>query len=149
MLKQLNTKDKTTAQTILTIQHLAYRIEADLIGFNGIPPLHETIDDILNSEETFIGYYVEDVLAGALSYSVDDAILDIGRLIVHPDYFRRGIAKKLVQSVDTVEGIQKIIVSTGALNHPARRLYEKLGYKLVEEIMLPEGVEIACYEKPL
>jgi GNAT superfamily N-acetyltransferase len=111
MIKILNTKDKTIAQAILNIQHLGYRIEADLIDFEGIPPLHESIDDILNCEETFLGFFVDENLAGLLSYTLEDAVLDIGRLVVDPNYFRRGIGKKLVQSVEQLEGINKLMVS--------------------------------------
>jgi len=149
MIKLLNILDKQVAETVLRVQRLGYRIEADLIGFEDIPPLHETMEDILKSEEIFIGYFVDDILAGLLSYIVEDAILDIGRLVVHPDYFRRGIGKELVQYLANSEGLEKIIVSTGALNSPARQLYERLGFKLVEEILLPEGVQIASYEKLL
>jgi ribosomal protein S18 acetylase RimI-like enzyme len=118
-----------------------------LIGFDGIPPLHETLADLQQSEETFIGYYKDDILVGVLSYAILDTTLDIGRLVVHPDYFRQGIGKALVEFVETVSGIKQVIVSTGALNTPARQLYERLGYQLIEEVKLIEGLIIARYEK--
>jgi ribosomal protein S18 acetylase RimI-like enzyme len=66
---------------------------------------------------------------------------------VHPDYFRRGIGKNLVEYVETIPDIENVIVSTGALNTPARQLYERLGYQLVKEVNLIEGLVIVCYEK--
>lgn len=129
------------------IQRLAYRIEADLIAFDGIPQLHETADDLRASTEIFVGYFVDDVLAGILSFTVDGDTLDIGRVAVHPDYFRRGVARSLVRHVETVADVDRIIVSTGAANLPARRLYDSLGYTCVAETLLPEGVEIARFEK--
>lgn len=147
LIRILDLKNNTIAERVLEIQHRAYRIEADLIGFDGIPPLHETLDDLRSSEETFIGYLVDDVLAGVLSYIIIDSTLDIGRLVVHPAYFRQGIGKALVEYVETIEGIQKLIVSTGALNTPARQLYKRLGYQLVEEVLLMAGLSIAHYEK--
>lgn len=149
MIKSLDFSDSTLAQRALDIQKLAYRIEADLIGFEGIPPLHETLEDLRQSSETFLGYFVEDVLAGMISYSIEDTALDIGRLVVHPDYFRRGIGQALVRHVESLAGIEKWIVSTGALNHPARKLYENLGFHCTGEVMLAEGVAIALYEKVL
>lgn len=147
MIRQLDFTQEKIVVRALAIQKVAYRIEADLIGFDGIPQLDETVADLKNSSETFIGYFVEDLLAGVLSYEIDDHILDIGRLVVHPDYFRRGIARALVEHVEAMKGISKWIVSTGAKNLPARTLYEKLGYQLIDEVTLPVGVSIAQYEK--
>lgn len=146
MIYRLDLTKDTIAERLLDIQHRAYRIEADLIGFDGTPPLRETLDDLRRSAETFISYFVDDVLAGVLSYMIIDSTLDIGRLVVHPDYFRRGIGKALVEYVETIEGIDKIIVSTAALNTPARQLYVRQGYHLVEEVQLMEGLTIARYE---
>ena len=146
-VRLLNMTDFMVAQRVLEIQKLAYRIEADLIGFEGIPPLHETLADLQQSAETFAGYYVDDVLAGVLSYTLINTTLDIGRLVVHPDYFRQGIGRSLVEFAETVSGIEQVIVSTGALNTPACQLYERLGYQLLEEVKLVEGLVIARYKK--
>ncbi|MGB7337592.1 MAG: GNAT family N-acetyltransferase [Phototrophicaceae bacterium] len=146
-IRTLNFTNDALVQRALTIQKLAYRIEADLIGFDGIPQLHQTIQDLRTSEETFIGYFVDEVLAGMLSYSIDEHILDIGRLVIHPDYFRRGIARQLVDYALAIPDIKCWEVATGASNHPARRLYEGLGFDLIEEISLSVGVTIARYAK--
>lgn len=143
----LNLTDVAIAQRVLEIQQRAYRVEADLIGFDGIPPLHETLDALQQSTESFIGYFVEDVLAGVLSYSIADSTLDIGRLVVHPDYLRRGIGKALVEKVGKVANVERLIVSTGALNTPARQLYERLDYQLIEEVLVLDSLIMAHYEK--
>jgi ribosomal protein S18 acetylase RimI-like enzyme len=145
MIKRFSVKD--LGERALEIQHRAYRIEADLIGFDGIPPLHESLEELRESKETFLGYFVDDVLAGFVSYEIIGNTLDIGRLVVHPDYFRRGIGQALIAALDGFA--PKLIVSTGAANQPARKLYENLGFSLLEEISLPVGVKIARYEKVL
>jgi ribosomal protein S18 acetylase RimI-like enzyme len=147
MIQVLNLTDDSIAERILLIQKLAYRIEADLIGFDGIPALHETITEIRNSAEIFLGYFVDDVLAGVLSYSVDAKILDIGRLVVHPDYFRLGIGQALVKHVESLKNVETIVVLTGAANMPARKLYEGLNYQLIRQRILVEGLQIAEYVK--
>ena len=102
-----------------------------------------------NSEEVFAGFFIEDTLAGVISYSIKENVLDIGRLVIHPDYFRRGIARSLVGYVESIENVSRIVVSTGKDNHPARTLYERLAYQFVEHVVLPEGVSISCYEKEI
>jgi GNAT superfamily N-acetyltransferase len=146
----LDFTNQSLAERALLIQKLAYRIEAELIGFDGIPPLHETVEDLQASDETFLGYFVGEVLAGVISYAIEDYTLDIGRLVVHPEYFRRGIAQALVNAVETTDPtVQRIIVSTGALNTPARMFYEKQDYTHTGDVTLPEGVTISQYEKQL
>jgi len=149
MIKTLNFTDDTMLDRALLIQKVAYRIEADLIGFDGIPALYESKNDLRHSAEIFVGYFADDILAAVLSYSQLGEVLDIGRLVVHPDFFRQGIARALVQYVETIANVRRITVSTGAKNHPARKLYEKLGYQLLETVTLDAGVTIAQYEKNL
>jgi hypothetical protein len=50
------------------VQRCSYQKEAELIGFFGIPALHETPDDIQRSRETFAGFKEKDQLAGVISY---------------------------------------------------------------------------------
>ncbi|MEO1165286.1 MAG: GNAT family N-acetyltransferase [Chloroflexota bacterium] len=141
----LDLSNTKTAQRILTIQRLAYRIEADLIDFDGIPQLHESLSELQASSETFIGYHVDNTIA--VSYETKNTTLDIGRLVVHPDHFRKGIGRQLVQHVETIPNITKIIVSTGARNKPACRLYESLGYIRTDTREIVAGLTIAFYEK--
>jgi ribosomal protein S18 acetylase RimI-like enzyme len=149
MIRAFRLEDESLARRALDIQRLAYRIEADLIGFEGIPPLHESLEELRASQESFLGYFVDEQLAAFVSYEIANSVLDIGRLVVHPDYFRRGIGQTLIRALDETAGIKRIIVSTGALNLPARKLYENLGFSLIDEISLDEGVKIARYEKQL
>ena len=77
-------------------------------------------------------------------------MLDIHRLVVHPAYFRRGIGQALVRMVEQVEdGIKTIVVSTGAKNIPATRLYWQLGYIEKENKEVVPGLVITLFEKHL
>lgn len=72
---------------LLALQKLSYRKEADLIGSDEIPPLHETLEALQASSETFYGYFLDGQLAGAISYKRGDDLLDIYRMMVHPAFF--------------------------------------------------------------
>ena len=148
MIRKLNLQDKHEAAELLALQKLAYRKEADLIGSDQIPPLHETLEALQQSTETFYGYLLDGQLAGAVSYKREGDLLDVYRVMVHPDYFRRGIARALLQFVEGCEpGIKRIIVSTGSLNAPARTLYEREGFRATSEEESISCLRITHFEK--
>ena len=148
MIKQLNVRNEKTAKQIVDLQKKAYAMEAELIGFYDIPPMKETVEDVKRCDEIFYGYYEDDVLAGLISYKLEEEVLDIYRVAVRPEYFRRGIARQMVEFILTNnKGIRKAIVSTGLKNQPAVSLYLKLGFKKVREVEVAKDVYIACFEK--
>lgn len=154
MIQQLNLDDEAVVTRLLIIQQTAYRIEADLIGFDDIPPLHDTPETLRATTETFYGFWVDDVLAGAIAVEILTAndTLDICRMMVHPDYFRRGIATSLLNYAEAItieSGLSRLIVSTGTLNGPARQLYERHGFLVHDTVSIGEGVTLTQYEKQL
>ena len=134
----LDLSDDTVLHELWTVQRLAYAVEAELIGFDGIPPLHETPEELRASDEIFLGLYDEDGLAGAVSYRLDGSTVDICRLVVHPRAHRRGIATKLLDALP--DGPQT--VSTGTKNDPALRLYRKRGFVETGEREVAPGVSL-------
>ena len=150
MIRKLNLQDKDEATELLALQKLSYRQEADLIGSDQIPPLHETLEALQQSTEIFYGYFLSSQLAGAVSYKREGDLLDIYRMMVHPDFFRRGIARSLLQFVEGREpGIRRFIVSTGSLNTPARTLYERQGFTATSEEKIVPRLWITHFEKAL
>lgn len=143
----LKTSNSFVAQEIVDLQQESYRIEADIIGNSCIPPLFDTVDNIRQTDEVFLGYKVKRELVGLLSYKLEFGILDIHRLAVKPDHFNKGIAKNLLCKVieDNPEA-QKVIVATGAKNRPAIKLYERLGFKIIREFDVEENMKIAQLE---
>lgn len=132
IIKPLDITNKRIAQSILSIQIPAYQLEADLIGFQGIPALSETVEDLLNSTETFIGFFEDHHLLGVLSYEENEKLVDICRLVVAPASFRKGVGRQLVEYVtNEIRLSRDVVVSTGQKNTPAVTLYKKLGF--VEE----------------
>lgn len=112
---------------LLALQHAAYRIEADLIQDERIPPLHECEAELLGAG---LGWLValdaDDGLVGALGFRTLGSEVDIDRLIVDPTRHRHGIGRRLVVHALTLG--DSAVVSTGRDNAPARALYESLGF---------------------
>jgi ribosomal protein S18 acetylase RimI-like enzyme len=140
----LDLSDDTVLRELWTVQRLAYAVEAELIGFDGIPPLHESLDDLGACDETFLGLYDSEGLAGAVSYRLDGSTVDICRLVVHPRAHRRGIASKLLDALP--DGPQT--VSTGTRNEPALRLYRKRGFSETGTREVAPGVSITDLARP-
>lgn len=140
MIGEINHQNKQIAQEILEIQLLAYRVEAELMGFSGIPQLHETANDIQNSDELFVGWR-EDELAGVLSYKIAEGLVDIHRLVVSPAHFRKGIGKSLVGYLLKRYKGYEFIVSTGTANKPAIALYQAFGFQEQRKVEVVPGIE--------
>lgn len=134
MMKELDITDRKVAQQVLDLQLSSYRVEAELTGFDGLPPLRDTVEMLISSGETFYGWYLGGELAGAVSYKLEEKVLDIHRVMVHPRHFRKGVATALLQSLlDSTTAVHRVEVRTGSLNHPARKLYRRLGFIEVGE----------------
>ncbi len=111
---------------LLSLQHAAYAVEADLIEDARIPPLHESEDDLVSAPLLWIATFDTDLIVGAVGYTIENDVVDIDPLMIDPDYHRQGLGTTLVT---TVAGrAEKAIVSTGMKNTPARNLYESLGF---------------------
>lgn len=148
MIKDIDITNKLIAEDVLKIQIPSYQIEAEIIGYSDIPPLKDTIPALMNCGETFFGYYIDEELCGVLSLKADLDEIDIHRLMVHPKHFRKGIAKKLLNHIESnAEGTKTLIVSTGSKNMPAIHFYEKFGFVKIGETIINEQLSLTSFLK--
>jgi ribosomal protein S18 acetylase RimI-like enzyme len=137
------------AMCVLELQRVSYRIEADLIG-SSIPPLRETLEELQSSGEVFHGFFDDDRLLGFIAHKLEEHVLDIHRVAVHPDGFRRGIARQLLEFVFNLEpSATRAIVQTGSLNIPACKLYLSFGFEILERREVAPGLELTLFAKNL
>ncbi len=147
-LQRLDLTDRAVAGAALAVQRRAYRVEADLVGFDAIPPLHESLADLQASTETFLAANVDGQLAGLVSWKRAGDTLDLHRLAVDPRFFRAGIGRALVRAAEAAEGdARRVIVQTGAGNAPAKALYESEGFREVGEREVAPGFRVTLFEK--
>ncbi|WP_379131428.1 GNAT family N-acetyltransferase [Paenibacillus sp. sgz500958] len=147
---KLNLRDDLTVSELWGLQHKAYRLEAELIGFKEIPPLMETMDMLRRSVEIFYGNIgVDGELLGAVAVEEESpGKLTITRMMVDPVYFGRGIASSLLNYVFNYYGeMEQFIVSTGKLNGPAVSLYKKHGFIPVGVEEVAPGVELVEFHR--
>ncbi|MFE8701449.1 GNAT family N-acetyltransferase [Cytobacillus sp. FJAT-54145] len=129
------------------MQKESYKVEAEYIGTYEIPPLKESLQELMDCGETFIGYYEGGEIVGALSYKLEDNEIDIHRVMVDPNHFRKGIARKLIGHVEEHIPSQGMVVCTGAKNTPAVTLYLKLGFEKVRDIEVGHGLVLTQFRK--
>ncbi|MGI2327904.1 GNAT family N-acetyltransferase [Planococcus sp. YIM B11945] len=141
MIQRLEHTQEAIAKAMWEIQVPAYEVEAELIGFKGIPQLNETVEDIQQSDEQFFGYF-EEGLRGFISFKREAGVIDIYRLVVNPEHFRQGIGRKLLAYLIEHYAANDFIVSTGKENVPAKKLYASFGF--VEEKDFEVAPRIWC-----
>lgn len=147
MISKLDHQNGNTAETIQKIQRAAYLIEAELMKFHGIPQLTESILKIQNSSEVFFGYWEQSRLLGVISYKIENGKVDIHRLAVIPDHFRKGIAGKLIRFLLREFQGMDFVVSTGKANVPAKNLYKIFGFLESKDFEVAPGVFCTSLEK--
>jgi ribosomal protein S18 acetylase RimI-like enzyme len=147
VITPLDVTDRTLAERLLTIQHAAYAVEAELIGFDGIPPLREDLDGLMSSTEHWLGRYDGTLLVGAIAYELSDDTVEIDRLVVDPAHARRGHGRALLDHLDRVAPRAVSLVSTGSANTPAVALYTSRGYAAVAELEVAPGISITQFRR--
>lgn len=147
---KLDLQDDITVDELWSMQHKAYRLEAELIGFREIPPLMETRDMLRRSGEDFYGYFGAngDLMGAVATEEESPGKLTITRMMVNPDFFRQGVASNLLENVFRQHGeMEQFIVSTGKLNVPAVSLYTKYGFVAVGSEEVAPGVELIEFHR--
>jgi GNAT superfamily N-acetyltransferase/SAM-dependent methyltransferase len=145
MIEVLDLAVDGVAADVLALQHAAYRVEAELIGDDRIPPLHETLDELVAATDLqWRGIRIDERIVAAMAVTGVGRQCDIDRLIVDPAYARRGLGRSLVEAV---LHHSVVTVSTGALNVPARALYESLGFRVVRDLEVLPGLSITEFER--
>ena len=150
MIQRIDIALQPEALRVLELQRVSYQIEADLIGSSLIPPLHETLEELQLGGEIFHGWFEADRLLGFIAHKLEDQMLDVHRVAVHPDGFRRGIARQLLEFVLKLEpSATRAIVQTGSLNIPACKLYLSFGFEVLEKKVVAPGLELTLFAKTL
>lgn len=127
------------AVAIHTIQSTAYAQEAQWLGLDArdFPPAQRTLPDTQSANEQFIVASNGDLIVAAISVESPDTAtwcghrlntVHIASLVVMPTHQRKGIGRRLVETVITSHPKVAITVSTASGNTPALALYGNLGF---------------------
>ena len=89
----------------------------------------------------FYGFSENKCLAAVIEIAIDNEHLAIDSLTVDPDYFRKGIADKLIRHVLGNVGLSVATVETAVVNTPAIALYKKQGFVEFKRWTPAHGIE--------
>ncbi|MFG2991898.1 GNAT family N-acetyltransferase [Streptomyces sp. NPDC048257] len=148
-IRPLDLTDDAIADAVYRIGRAAYAVEAQLIGFDGIPALGESLTEMRARPLHWLGAFSGDgSLDGFLAWEVEGEGICIDRLCVDPGRFRRGVASLLLRHVlaELFPG-RPVEVTTGAANAPAVTLYERLGFARGPDFSPAPGLTMASFAR--
>ena len=140
MIVKIDHKNSAIAKNIYSIFQASYKVEAKLLKAADFPPLKRTIAEFPVSNNVFYGYYKDDNLVGVIEIESSTSSTHIQSLVVDPKYFRKGIARELVNFI-LINYTSKIFtVETGVDNHPAIKLYTSFNFQEVKQWNTDHGI---------
>ena len=149
MIKKILHTQKDQAEAIRAVFQISYKVEAELLGAASFPPLYRPLEEFYNCLNDFVGYYEDQMLVAVIEMKKEEESMHIQSLVVDPAYFRRGIARKLIEFVLQYYPAPQFTVETGKENGPARKLYESFGFQLLKTYTAEEGILKVRYQKQL
>ena len=147
MINKLQNKDLQTAKKIRAVFQLSYAIEAKLLNATDFPPLKRSLENYVNSSNAFYGYFKDQKIAAVVEINHTKNFTHIQSLVVHPSFFRQGIASKLVEFVFENYDSNLFVVETGVDNEPATKLYLNAGFIEVRQWDTEYGIRKIKFEK--
>ncbi len=138
------------AERILALQRLCYRSEAELYEDWSIPPLTQTLAELLaeyDDHEILVARLGNEVV-GSVRGRQDDGTGYVGRLVVHPRIQRRGIGGRLMRELEgRFPRAERFELFTGHKSEGNLGLYRRLGYERVREREVSPRLRLVYLEK--
>ena len=141
--------DKNDIHELYMLQLLAFETEAEMIGSRSVPALMETEEAFANDFKKWNTWKLvdKDQIIGAIRYKENDSLIDVGRLMVHPEYRRKGLAQWMLSEIDRIYPQTTKELYTCTKSWINIRLYEHMGYKPYEEHAEPSGLSFVYMRK--
>jgi N-acetylglutamate synthase-like GNAT family acetyltransferase len=147
MIEKLQNSKLEIAEKIRAIFQVSYKVEAKLLAAVNFPPLQRPLEKYRESSTEFYGYSKDGELAGVVEIDANNNYILIRSLVIHPIFFRQGIAGKLIEFVFNTFDSNLFVVETGLANGPATALYKKFGFIEVHQWDTDHGIRKVKFEK--
>lgn len=142
--------DKNDIPELYRLQLLAFESEAEMIGSRDVPALQESEEENERDFSNWVTWKMineEGAIIGAIRYRQESGILEIGRLMIHPEYRHQGLAQQLLSEIDRKypDEIRELYTCTKSWINI--RLYEKMGYQKYKEHTEGSGLSFVYMRK--
>ncbi|MBQ6018265.1 MAG: GNAT family N-acetyltransferase [Clostridiales bacterium] len=137
-------------EEILKLQHLAYQSEAALFGNKDIPPLTQTLDEVIEEYNEGLVLKMTDgsgVIIGSVRAKEKDGTVYIGKLMVRPDHQKKGFGKRLLLEVEKYYPGKRYELFTSTRSKDNIRLYESAGYREFDRKAVDDELIFVYMEK--
>ena len=141
---------RSDLQEILQLQYLAYQSEADLFGSRDIPPLKQTLDEVVEEYNSGVILKIVDdtnTIIGSVRAKEIDGTVYIGKLMVHPDHQHKGYGTMLLSEIEKCFPNKRYELFTSTRSLDNIRLYQKLGYTIFARKAVNDELEFVYMEK--
>jgi N-acetylglutamate synthase-like GNAT family acetyltransferase len=138
------------AGEILALQKLAYVGEAEILNDFSIPPLHQTMEEVLAefSHQIFFKVERESNVIGSVRCYQEKSTCYIGKLIVHPNYQNRGIGTGLLNAAENqFPEADRYELFTSQKSKRNLYLYTKCGYRCFKRQVVSNTLSLLFLEK--
>ena len=144
----LKAKEKDL-QDILQLQYLAYQSEADLFGSRDIPPLKQTLDEVIDewSSGTILKMTDNNTIIGSVRAKESEGTVYIGKLMVHPNHRHKGYGSMLLSEIEKCFPDKRYELFTSTRSLDNIRLYQKQGYTIFARKVVNDELEFVYMEK--
>ena len=141
---------ETDLKEILALQYIAYQSEAKLFNSTDIPPLKQTIGEVL--EEFHKGIILKAMdengsIVGSVRAYSENGTAHIGKLMVHPEMQNRGLGARLLSEIEQQYPNQRYELFTSTKSIRNIGLYQKLGYTILKVETVTEELQFVYLEK--
>ena len=147
---EIKRAERSDLQEILQLQYLAYQSEADLFGSRDIPPLKQTLDEVVEEYNSGVILKIVDdtnTIIGSVRAKEIDGTVYIGKLMMHPDHQHKGYGTMLLSEIEKCFPNKRYELFTSTRSLDNIRLYQKLGYTIFARKAVNDELEFVYMEK--
>jgi ech hydrogenase subunit C len=138
------------ASEVLALQKIVYRNEAEMYDDFGLTPLGQTLKEMREDYETrvFLKAVVSGKIIGSVRGRAEGDTAHIGRLIVHPHFWKHGIGTRLVREIENAFPLaSRFETFAGQKSRYTLVLYQGLGHAPFRQEKVSERRDRVYLEK--